>query len=381
MKKLFSIGQLLQKYPNTKEGSYRIVYLPENNTAFSFFNYLFLPNTDNKLTIEERRCIKQHEQFHFQQGHSLDVLFIEIVQILLWFHPTIYWIKNSLKDLHEYLVDEAVIQQKMNKMTYAQLLLKLSSPLSINSLTTGFTDKQIGRRIKMLAKKPSAFYHKLKFLLMIPIIATLLLFSACFEDTNPVNAARDTSQTVKSIEQNAKEATLKIGTITWEGNTIFSDDALNEAFQLNAGDIFNQELLDKRLRWDGKGTDVSSLYFNKGYAYFNVEVDIMQNGYYVIDELPKGDYVIDLNFRVFEGVDVSIADIIFSGNETITETELMSKIDIKPGDLFSRSKIIAAQKTLAEMGKFDPLKIGISTPIVEGNNQLMNIEFSLVEIE
>ena len=156
---------------------------------------------------------------------------------------------------------------------------------------------------------------------------------------------------------------------------------MNEAFQLKAGDVFNQELLEERLYWDGKGTDVSSLYFNKGYAYFKVAVDKMHNGTYIIDELPKGDYVIDFNFKVFEGVDVSIADINFSGNETISTAELMSKIDMKAGDVFSRSKIIATQKVLAEMGKFDPKKVGVSTPILEKNKQLMNIEFSLVEIE
>jgi len=156
---------------------------------------------------------------------------------------------------------------------------------------------------------------------------------------------------------------------------------LNEAFKLKAGEVFDQKLLEERLYWDGKGTDISSLYFNKGYAYFKVEVVKMHNGNYLIDELPKGDYVIDFNFKVFEGVDVSIADIKFSGNETISTAELLSKIDIKPGDLFSRSKIIAAQKELSEMGNFDPKKIGVSTPILEENNQLMNIEFTLVEIE
>lgn len=185
-----------------------------------------------------------------------------------------------------------------------------------------------------------------------------------------------------TISVTEKEASsLKIGKITWEGNTLFSEKELNDALNLKEGDTFDKELLDQRLHWDGKGTDVSSLYINKGYAYFKIQVDMMNKGYFIINELPKGNHVIDLHFRLFEGVEVSIANINISGNKTISTTELMEKINIKEGDLFNRSKIIAAQKALVEMGKFDPEQIGINTPILQQNNQLMNIEFSVVELE
>ena len=146
--------------------------------------------------------------------------------------------------------------------------------------------------------------------------------------------------------------------------------------------VIDNEILQQRLFWDEKGTDISSLYMNRGYAYFKIEMDFMQDGNFLIGdniELPEG--VIDLHFRLFEGVEVSIADIQITGNETIATAELMSKIDIKQGDVFNRSKVIAAQKTFFEMGKFDPKEIGISTPILPENNQLMNIKFSLVELK
>ena len=261
-------------------------------------------------------------------------------------------------------------QQKVTKRSYAQLLLKIASPLTINSLTTGFNHKQIGRRITMLATTPSASYHKLKFLLMLPIIASLLLFSACFGDTNQITPAADTPQTLELTEQNANDATLKIGKITWEGNTIFSEKELNDALQLTEGDIFDKELLDQRLNWDGKGTDISSLYMNNGYAYFKIDTEQVKRG-----------NVIDLTFKLFEGLEVSIANVSISGNEKIATTELMSIINIEKGEVFNRSKIIAAQKVFFEMGKFDPEQIGINTPILPENNQLMNIEFSVVELE
>ena len=264
--KLSVIRQLIVSNPKERVGEEWLVQLPENRTAFSFFHYIFLPASLENLSEEEVAQIITHEQIHSQQKHSLDILLVEIVEIFLWFHPVIYPLKNNLKDLHEYLVDEAMTQRKITKRTYAQLLLKLTSPMTINSLTTGFSNKQIGRRITMLATTPSASYHKLKFLLMIPIITTLLLFSACFGETTQTVPAADTPQTLELTEQNAKQTTLKIGKITWEGNTIFSEKELNDALQLTEGDVFDKELLDQRLHWDGKGTDVSSLYINHGYA-------------------------------------------------------------------------------------------------------------------
>ena len=359
--KLSVLHQLISTNPKEKEGKQWFVKLPESGTAFSFFNYIFFTKSIDSLNPSEVAQIKAHEQIHCQQKHSFDILLIEVAEIFLWFLPVIYWMKNSLKDLHEYLVDEAMIQEKVTKKGYAQLLMKLSSPLSINSLTTGFTNKQIGRRINMLAKKPSAAYHKLKFLLMLPIIASLLLFSACFGEALPINVKEQ------------KGEGIKIGKITWEGNTIFSDAQLSERLNIKSGDEFNEEMLFQQLNWNGKGTDVSSLYFDNGFAYFDVQYDN-------ITRIPD-EGTIDLIFRIFEGVDVSIASITFSGNKSIPASELEMKIDIKPGELFNRSKIIAAQKALLETGKFDPEKISISTPILAENNQLMNLEFSLVEIE
>ena len=368
--KLSVLRQLIVSNPKERVGKEWLIKLPESGTAFSFFHYLFLSQSLEKLSKAEVEQIIAHEQIHSQQKHSLDILLIEIAEIVLWFHPVIYRFKNTLKDLHEYLVDEAMTQRKIPKRTYAQLLLKLASPLRINSLTTGFNHKQIGRRITMLATTPSTSYHKLKFLLMLPIITSLLLFSACFGDTNPITPTQDTPQPLELRAQNTNEATLKIGKITWEGNTLFTEKELNDALQLTKGDVFDKELLDKRLHWDGKGTDVSSLYLNKGYTYFKIEMEQVENG-----------NAVDLRFKLFEGVEVSIANISISGNKTIATAELMEKINIKAGDLFSRSKIIAAQKALLAMGKFDAEKIGINTPILPENNQLMNIEFSVVELE
>src|SRR5690606_39609713 len=49
-----------------------------------------------------------HEKAHITQKHSLDILFIEALQILFWFNPLIYLYKKAMKLNHEFLADQKV---------------------------------------------------------------------------------------------------------------------------------------------------------------------------------------------------------------------------------------------------------------------------------
>jgi hypothetical protein len=74
----------------------------------TFFNYIFL----NKQKFEAREIPEEvivHEQAHAQQKHSIDIVFIELIQIVFWFNPFIYLIKYSIKLNHEFLADQAVL--------------------------------------------------------------------------------------------------------------------------------------------------------------------------------------------------------------------------------------------------------------------------------
>ncbi len=51
-----------------------------------------------------------HEEAHASQKHSLDILFVELLQIIFWFNPLFYFIKRSIKLNHEFLADRAVLK-------------------------------------------------------------------------------------------------------------------------------------------------------------------------------------------------------------------------------------------------------------------------------
>ena len=80
---------------------YKLITLKNSNTAFSFFNYVFI---GTQVTGVE--TIIRHELVHIQQKHSFDIVFLEVVKIINWFNPFLYLLQLSLKTVHEYIADE-----------------------------------------------------------------------------------------------------------------------------------------------------------------------------------------------------------------------------------------------------------------------------------
>lgn len=88
------------------------------NDAFSFFQRKSVAEN-----LPERATVDLHEDIHVKQLHTIDVLFFEILAIITWFNPVIYFYKKSIKNIHEYLADEAAAKFQGDKETYALLLL------------------------------------------------------------------------------------------------------------------------------------------------------------------------------------------------------------------------------------------------------------------
>ena len=175
VKNLIKMNDFIKKNTKVKEENYWIVCLKSEIPAFSFFNYIFINNSYKDLSSNELNIIKKHEMVHVKQYHTLDILFVELVGIIFWFNPLVSYLKKSLKEIHEYIVDEKIAGQGENKKAYAQLLLTLASDTKVFDLAASFTDEHIKRRILMIAKPRNSEKYKLIFFVLVPITAMLLL--------------------------------------------------------------------------------------------------------------------------------------------------------------------------------------------------------------
>ncbi len=181
--RLRKIQRLIVRYPHQQEGNCWFVTLPYEGPTFSFLHYVFLPADLAKLTADELRQVKAHEAVHVRQRHTYDRLFFELVGVILWFNPVIYYLKNQLQEVQEYLADQAVGGSSEKRKEYAYLLLKLATPQRPFALATGFSDHQITRRILRLSQPRSLPQQKLVFVSVVPAIAALFLLSACMEES------------------------------------------------------------------------------------------------------------------------------------------------------------------------------------------------------
>ena len=101
------------------------VLLDQKTVPHSFLRFIFLDKTDFK---EHRIApeILEHERAHVIQGHSWDILLIELLQVFFWFNPLFFWYKKSVALNHEFLADQQALRQKNNIEKYTELLFQYS---------------------------------------------------------------------------------------------------------------------------------------------------------------------------------------------------------------------------------------------------------------
>lgn len=150
-----------------------------SGSAFSFFNKKVIDPA-----LPELATIEDHEDVHSRQLHSFDVLFSEVLGILNWFNPVIYFYKDSLKSIHEYLADEHAAKYIGDKEQYALLLVSNAFGVPVHALTNSFFNESLlKKRIFMLHQKKSTKTALLKYGLFAPLFGLgLMLSSATIAD-------------------------------------------------------------------------------------------------------------------------------------------------------------------------------------------------------
>src|SRR5690554_4066465 len=158
------------------------------------------------------------------------------------------------------------------------------------------------------------------------------------------------------------------GNIRWTGNTKFSDEELNRILSIEKGDIYNQELFDRRVYQDPNGRDISSLYLDDGYLFFQPNV---------VETQVRND-TIDFEIRLREGQQARINEITIIGNTKTNDHVIRRELGTYPGELFSRSDIIRTQRELMQLGYFNQEKLGVN-PMPNQSDGTVDIEYVVEE--
>jgi outer membrane protein insertion porin family len=158
------------------------------------------------------------------------------------------------------------------------------------------------------------------------------------------------------------------GEMAWIGNTKFSSGLLDTVLGIKYGDIYNKPLLDQRLFMSEEGRDISSLYMDRGYLFFQVipvETGVVENH-------------INYEMRLIEGKEARVRNVIIKGNYKTNEHVIRREIRTKPGDLFNRNDIIRTQRELAQLGYFNEQAFQVN-PIPNPQDGTVDIVYTVEE--
>lgn len=137
--------------------------------------------------------------------------------------------------------------------------------------------------------------------------------------------------------------------VEWIGNSKYKTDDLNKILDMKRGDVYNREKIDMAMNYNPSGMDISTLYQDNGYLFFNITP---------VETSVEGDSV-DLEFRIYEGKQAVINRVTIVGNTKTSDHVILREIRTKPGQLFSRSDVIRTQQELGQLGYFNPQAMNV----------------------
>ena len=145
-----------------------------------------------------------------------------------------------------------------------------------------------------------------------------------------------------------------IRSINWVGNTKYSAGFLDRILKVRKGDVYDQGALEEALTYNPAGADIRSLYMDDGYLFFDVTP---------VETKVQNDSI-DIEIRMHEGKQATVNKVTIKGNTKTNDHVALREVQTRPGQLFSRDRLIRSQRQLAQLKYFDAEKL---TPNVNPN--------------
>lgn len=223
----------LRRFAFVPQGRFRVAVTDREEPSFSFFNYIVVGG--GGMSEAELQQVLNHERLHAAQGHSWDVLLVQLVCCLLWFNPSVWLYGRDLREVHEYLADEAVLRQGGEGVykSYLRLLYCQITGMQCVPIVNSFHLSTIKNRITMM-KQPKSRRGWVRAMAALPV-AALLLFANCKnqesaqeqatipDGTYQVNPFIDTYRDGQLVEREFMGVLLPLEEL--ENHKVFADSA------------------------------------------------------------------------------------------------------------------------------------------------------------
>lgn len=266
------------------EGAWTIIETGGNHAPFSIFNYTFV-SSKAQYSTEQWNIILTHEQLHSMAFHFIDLLLIQIVRILFWFHPLVYIYQRRLLMLHEYQADRVSATQPR---VYGQFLIEQAILNRAPAISHSFSFSPVKSRISMLSKRSSAV-AKSKLLLVVPLTLVCLFlftensFSAKFSRQG--NIVKYRGNTIELSPQLPSDTVTILDPSTGKERMVVT--TLNpHPIKLNGKKIYNSDDLYGQNKMGSPVTNTSSFTADglREYLLSHLSDDLskLEDGYYML---------------------------------------------------------------------------------------------------
>ncbi|HAH25055.1 MAG TPA: hypothetical protein DCL77_15085 [Prolixibacteraceae bacterium] len=173
---IYQIIRLIASNRIILDGNIKLVNLDRELSPFSFLNYIFVSN--NLQNTKGWEKMLDHEKQHIRQGHTFDVLLLELLAVFQWFNPFFWMLRRALRENHEFLADQAVISHGTAPSWYKQILINQYVGEQI-VLTNNFHYSLVKNRIQMISKIKSKKIASVKVLVGMILAVSLIAVFAC----------------------------------------------------------------------------------------------------------------------------------------------------------------------------------------------------------
>lgn len=198
------------------DGSRLYLHTQSDIAPFSWMKYIVISESDY---LENGKQIVAHEQAHISNGHSWDLLLVEVCLLAQWFNPAAWLLRQELQDIHEYEADDTVLRRGINAKEYQLLIIKKAVGARLYSLANSLNHSSLKKRLTMMMKEKSHPWARLKYLYVLPLAAISLVAFAHTEAANNSNSvseakitefsANSQTSSVESSDNDAKKVKLR----------------------------------------------------------------------------------------------------------------------------------------------------------------------------
>ena len=188
----------LRRCKHIADNKGNVIVLTDYATSpFCLFHYIVISHDD----YANNRCfVLTHEQEHIRLRHYIDLIILQFATIIQWFNPFVWLIGKNLKAIHEFEVDEAVLNKGIDATQYQKFLVVKAVGNRLQPFANNLNKESLKRRIIMMNQKKSNKWMMLKALFVIPV--TTLAVSVFANTSDMSSMAKAANTTTNSISTN-----------------------------------------------------------------------------------------------------------------------------------------------------------------------------------